>query len=305
MELKNASDNNFGMKELLDVIWKSKYFIIGVTALFAVASVIYALAQENIYRSQAVVVASDENPANQMGGLGNQLGGLATLAGINLTGTQTDQATIALEILKSRKFIHDFVERHDILPELMAAESWNPATNELKLNDDKYDVATQQWLAEESDPTPRPTSWEYVPVFRDLLTIEQDRATGIINLSLEHLSATVAERWLSWLIRDINNEMRARDIREAQRSLEFLHEELNKTTVSNVQQVFYQLMEKQTQTIMLANVRPEYVFQVIDPPVVPETKYKPSRAMICILGTFLGGFIAVLLVLIRYFVKLD
>lgn len=38
--------------------------------------------------------------------------------------------------------------------------------------------------------------------------------------------------------------------------------------------------------------------EVIDPPVVPEKKSEPSRAMICVVGTMAGGFLAVLLVFV-------
>jgi uncharacterized protein involved in exopolysaccharide biosynthesis len=53
--------------------------------------------------------------------------------------------------------------------------------------------------------------------------------------------------------------------------------------------------------VMLAEVRPEYVFKTIDPAVIPEEKSKPGRALICVLGTLIGGALGVLLVLIRYF----
>ena len=52
---------------------------------------------------------------------------------------------------------------------------------------------------------------------------------------------------------------------------------------------------------MLANVSKSYVFDVIDPPVVPELKAEPARALICILGTLLGGFLGVMFVLARHY----
>ena len=54
---------------------------------------------------------------------------------------------------------------------------------------------------------------------------------------------------------------------------------------------------------MFANVRDEYVFKTIDPALVPEQKFKPKRALICILGFLFGGILSVLIVLARYFLK--
>ena len=67
--------------------------------------------------------------------------------------------------------------------------------------------------------------------------------------------------------------------------------------------LFYELIQSQTETMMLANVREEYVFKTIDPATVPEFKSEPKRALICILGTFLGGFLALIYVLVRHYIR--
>ena len=56
---------------------------------------------------------------------------------------------------------------------------------------------------------------------------------------------------------------------------------------------------------MLANASPEYLFQTIDPAVVPELKAKPRRALIAVVGTLLGGMLGVLMVLVRHFMNKD
>jgi uncharacterized protein involved in exopolysaccharide biosynthesis len=63
------------------------------------------------------------------------------------------------------------------------------------------------------------------------------------------------------------------------------------------------LIQSQTETVMLAEVRQEYVFKTIDPAVAPEEKSKPSRALICVLGTLLGGMLGVVIVLIRHYAQ--
>ena len=42
---------------------------------------------------------------------------------------------------------------------------------------------------------------------------------------------------------------------------------------------------------MLSQVREEYTFKTIDPAVIPEDKSKPKRALICVLGTLLEGYL--------------
>jgi uncharacterized protein involved in exopolysaccharide biosynthesis len=68
-----------------------------------------------------------------------------------------------------------------------------------------------------------------------------------------------------------------------------------------LQNVFFKLIEEQTKIVMLAKVSPEYMLRTLDPAVIPEIKSQPNRALICVLGTLLGGMLSVLGVLIRHY----
>ena len=50
---------------------------------------------------------------------------------------------------------------------------------------------------------------------------------------------------------------------------------------------------------MLADVREEYVFRIIDPAVIPELKVAPNIALNCVVGTLFGGFLSLIFVFIR------
>lgn len=300
LDQRQLADDEIDLRELFATLWRGKWIIIAFTFVFAVGSVIYALSLPNIYKAEAILAPSEESSGGGLAAMAGQLGGLASLAGVNLGGGDANKTTIALEILQSRAFLTEFVEKHDILPEIMAVKEWSPEQG-IVFNEELYSATTKTWVREVEPPKqPQPTSWEYVKVIKqDLLQVSQDKETGLVTLSISHQSPDFSKKLVELLVKDINDKMRQRDIVEAQSSLEYLNQELKTTNLSNMQQVFYQLIEKQTQTMMLANVRPEYIFQTIDPAVVPEEKAKPSRALICLLGTMLGGFFGVGLVLVR------
>lgn len=300
LERRPLADDEIDLRELFATLWRGKWIIIAFSFVFAVGSVIYALSLPNIYKAEAVLAPSEDNSGGGLAAMAGQLGGLASLAGVNLGGGDANKTTIALEILQSRAFLTEFVEKHDILPEIMAVKAWSPEQG-IAFDEEIYDATTKAWVREVEPPKqPQPTSWEYVKtVKQELLQVSQDKETGLVTISVNHQSPDFSKKLVELLVKDINDKMRERDIVEAQNSLEYLNQELKTTNLSNMQQVFYQLIEKQTQTMMLANVRPEYIFQTIDPAVVPEEKAKPSRALICLLGTMLGGFFGVGLVLVR------
>ena len=53
---------------------------------------------------------------------------------------------------------------------------------------------------------------------------------------------------------------------------------------------------------MMAKISTDYILKIIEPPFVPEKKSKPQRALISILGTMVGGVLALLWILIRHYI---
>ncbi|MBE0376726.1 Wzz/FepE/Etk N-terminal domain-containing protein [Pseudoalteromonas prydzensis] len=301
----NIADDEIDLRELFTAIWQGKWIIIAITALFAVASVFYAINQPNIYKSEALLAPAEQDKAGGLGALAGQFGGLASLAGVNLgSGGGVDKTQMALEVLKSRQFTREFIQKHNILPDLMAVKSWNRETNTIVYNKDVYNKVENKWLREVKAPyTPEPSMQEAYKVFSQLVTANTDKETGMVKISVEHVSPYVTQQWVNWIIQEINATMRQRDVIEANKSTQFLMNQLENTKIADIRTVLYKLVEEQAKTIMFANVRDEYVFKTIDPAVVPEQKFKPKRALICVLGVLLGGILSTLLVLLRHFIK--
>lgn len=300
----DLSDDEIDLNELISVIWKAKILILLVTTLFAVASIIYAVNQPNIYMSEVLLAPSEQQSASGLGGLGGQFGGLASLAGISLGSGGNSKNQMALEVLKSRQFTKDFIQKHDILPELMAAESWSMQNNKLIYDEELFNSQNREWLREVSPPsTPQPSMQESIKAFKKVLNVSTDKETGMVTISVEHVSPFIAQQWVSWLVEDINLTMKEREVAEARRSTEFLYEQLEQTEIADIREVLYKLIEEQMKTIMFAKVRDEYVFKTIDAAIVPEEKLKPKRALIVILGTLFGSMICTAFVLIRHFTR--
>lgn len=296
-------DDEIDLVELWHAIWKGKLLIVAISALFAISSVIYAINQPNIYRATTLLApASEQGGARGLSKMAGQFGGLASLAGINLGGGGTDKTGLALEILKSRLFLENFIAKHQLLVPLMAANNWDANSNTLTIDDQIYNSEANIWLREVKPPKKsEPSPWEAFNAFKQSLSISTDKESGMITLAIEHYSPEVATQWLLWLVDDINSTIRQQDKVEAQNSIDYLSKKLQETQLADMQTVFYQLIEEQTKTIMLAEVSKEYVLKTIDPANAPEEKAKPKRALIVVLGTVLGGILSVLIVLIRYF----
>ena len=300
-----SEDDEIDLAELWHAIWSGKLLIIAISAIFAISSIIYAIKQPDIYKATTLLAsANDQGGAGGLGKMAGQFGGLASLAGINLGGGGSDKTALALQVLKSRVFLENFISKHQLLVPLMAAKGWDVTTNTLIINDEMYDAETKTWVREAQAPKkPEPSMWQAYKAFLAVLSVTTDKENGMITLAIEHYSPEIAIQWLTWLVNDINITMREQDKFEAQSSINYLTNKLNEIQLADMQTIFYQLIEEQTKTIMLAEVSKEYVLKTIDPANAPEEKAKPKRALIVVLGTMLGGILSVLIVLIRHFSK--
>ena len=290
------------LRELWNVVWTGKWTIIAITAVFAVASVIYALSQPNIYKAQVLLAPSEESQGGGMAALAGKFGGLASLAGVSLGEGGSDKTVIAIEVMKSRQFINAFIEKYELLVPLMAAEGWIMDDDKLILDEDIYSEKNQKWVRNVRPPKKaEPTLLEAHEIFMDLLSISQDKKTSLITVAVENYSPGQAKEWTENLVKEINAYMRERDVTEATKSIQYLTDKLKSTPVADMRMVFSQMIEEQTKVMMLAEVRNEYVFSTLDPAVVPEEKVKPKRALICVLGVILGGVAGLMYLFVRLF----
>lgn len=302
-----SAGDEIDLRELFKALWHCKWIVVITTTIFAVGSVIYALTLPDVYKADALLAPAESSDGGSISKMAGQLGGLAALAGVNIGGGDTSQTSLAIQVMKSRQFIKSFISRHDLLVPLMAVKDWDLTSNKLVIDDEIYDSKTGSWIrTAEGLRTSQPTDQEAYEVFsKDTFNITQDEESGLYSISVKHYSPYVAQRWVNWLVEDINGAMRERVINETSKNLTYLNAQLNKTSVADMQSTFYKLIEEQTKTLMLAEAQKEFIFKVVDPAISPEIKDGPKRAIICIFGTILGAMISILFSLFYIVLKND
>jgi len=297
-------EDEIDLRELWQVIWSGKWTIILVTFLFAAASVSYAILQPNQYKSEVLLSPSSSSGG---GGLG-QMAGLAAMAGFNIGGGggEVDKSQLALATLQSRDFLTKFINRHQLTVPIFAGKKWDINSGELMLDNEIYNSSTKQWLREVKAPKkPEPSDWEKYKEFSPMLAVSEDKKTGLITVSIEFLSPVMAKHWVDLLVKDINLQYQEQDYKKATKNIKYLTAKLKQTSITDMQNIFFSLIEEQMKTKMLAQLDDEYVFKVLDPAVVPEEKSKPKRALIAVVGTITGGMLGIFLVFILNFARSD
>ena len=297
-------DDEIDLRELFGVLWAGSRKIIAITAVFAFVSVIYALSLSDQYKATVLLAPAQSDSSDLSGALG-QLGGLASLAGVDIGGGDSSEAQMAQEIMKSWSFIDVFIAENNISVEVYAAEGWSRGSNELQIDDDIYDAETKTWLVE-NDNTGEvgpPSSWVLFQAFSERLVVSENKKSGLVSVSIEYYSPQIAKQWLDMYVAAINAHMQQRQMEKVTNNINYLQAQIEKTSIAEMREVFYTIIAEQMKNKMVAEASPEYAFVAVSPSMVPEEKSQPERAFICIIGTLLGGILSVLLVLVMHYAR--
>jgi len=301
MNPENNTNNNqdINISELIRILFLNKLLVISITLIFLVSSLIYAETLAYKYASTALAVPVEDS--SDINNLASQYGGLASLAGVSLPAVSVDKSAIAIEVLKSRLFTTNFIEKHDILVPMMAAKSWDRELNKIVIDQTKYDEKNNKWVRLVSPPKESKPSLNEAYDFwkKNIFSVYQDKANGLVTIKITHYSPYIAKKWADWLFYFLNNYLRDQEVQEADLSIKYLYQEVNKTESKELKDVFYSLIESQTKTKMLAFARKDYSFRIIDPPIVSEKRASPNKIRIVVSSSIMGFFLGLFAVFLR------
>lgn len=272
------------------LMWQGRLWVCGITFLFILVSAVWGWSISNVYRSQVLLVPSDD--LSSKSSVSGSLSGIAGLAGISIGSQGVSGARLTIEVLRSRAFLFDFIDRHDICSQLLYVDGWNKSTNKLLVGGEELDARTVEGEGS--------LQLAYAELL-ERLVVNVDNESGFISISLENYSPFIAKEWLDSLVSEVNQEMKQRKINETKRRIGFLQQQLKKTAISEMRSVLFNLIEEQTRVLMMAMAREEFALKTIDPAIVPEKKHRPKRAVILLVGAGLGLVVSCLFVFGRSF----
>lgn len=299
-EISNILDRNskeIDFSEFMYLLKKKKISFFIVSVLVGIVASVLTLKMPNIYRSEIVLAPALADAGIKVPG---QLGGLAALAGVNLNSGSDSKVEYAIEVLKSKKFLSTFIEKHNLLVPIMASNGYDEASRQVTFDPAIYDESNKKWVRKVKKPYEQtPTVLEASIVFVKKIGISQDKTTGIYRITLDTHSPEDSKKWLEMLIHGLNEEIRLRDISGSTDSIDFLQKEVQKATNSEMRAMLYSLIEEQYKTLTIAKIKKEYILKTVDPATVPFSKESPKRSLIVVISLIVAN------VLLAFFVILS
>jgi len=296
---KSSTNDEIDLRELFGVIWQGKWLIVGVTFLFAVAGVVYSLSLPNVYKSEGVYAPAQKQSG--VGGIGGQLGGLASLAGVSLGGGESNDIDQAMALITSWPFLEKVINKHHLKPVIMGAKEWSRDTRELTWDKKIYDPVNKKWLREPpKGQKAEPSGFEVYKKFSKSIDVKKNKKTELITISFSHVSPEVAKLIVDGVVMELNEHFRLRDMTSARLNIEYLKKKIEQTSLAEMQGIFYEMVQGQIKSLMLSEVAEDYLIRPVVSPVVAEERSAPSRVLILLLFMVSGGVVAIMMVFVLH-----
>ena len=278
-----SDDDEIDLLELIRILLQAWKTIVVITILCSGLAVAYALYAPEVFKAETLLAPAQEEKSGASSALG-QFGGLAAMAGISIPSDSNVEQVVAT--LNSRKFLRTYVNQNKLIPVLF---------------DEIWDADNQAWMVPSAED--EPTEQQAIESFKACLSVDEDKKSGLINLSISWKDPEVAAKWANDLVMQLNEQLREKAITDSQKRVGYLEQELAKTTLQDMRAVLYNLLESEKQKAMLANVNEDFALEVIDPAVAPEAREKPKRKLIVVFGGVCGGFLGIFAVFFAQFLR--
>lgn len=296
----SSRSDEIDLREIFAILWQGKWLLMGVTSVFAVISLIFALNLPSVYEGRGVYAPAQKQNS---GSLGGQLGGLASLAGVNLASGENNDINQAMVLVRSWPFLSSFIKKYDLKPFIMAVDGWDFEKNEIVWNEELYDPATGQWILDTNGKQTEPSSFEAYKKFSNMLSVSKDTKTSLITIGIEYYVPGLSASWVNMIVQEINDHFKKRDKLSAVNKIEYLNLKIADTGIAEMHTVLYSMIEAQTKILMLAEVSDEYLIETVVPVKIPEEASGPNRLVILIVGSVLGCVFSIVVLIFIYISK--
>ena len=266
------------LQDIIEFVQRDFLLIFSITFLASLIAILYSYSITPVFQTEVVAVSAGSDSSNNRA-LPSSVAGIASLAGIQIPSANEENIQTAIAVAESKKFNILFINTENLLPTLFQ-EDWNSTSKSWKNNEEPSDLAA-------------------FSAFSDHYNISYDTRDKIIRFTFNWDDPVIAANIANKFVKAVNKYTQTEVMNEAEKSINFLKNSLSKTSVVGIKTVLFSLIEDQTQKIMLANVRDDYTFKIIDPALPPIGRIKPVRSQIAIMGFIFGFILSLIVALIK------
>ena len=179
MDSLEKEKTTISLKEMWDLFYFNRFRITLITATVSILSIIYALILTPVFKAELLMIpteAAEDGALSQV----SRLGGLASLAGINLGSGSNASTETYVAILQSRSFQTSFLKDNQYLEKILI---------------DDWDQKNSNWKSDIP-----PTLMDGYRQLKTIFFVGVDNNTSLISLSFYSEDPAFASEFLNKII---------------------------------------------------------------------------------------------------------
>jgi uncharacterized protein involved in exopolysaccharide biosynthesis len=248
-----------------------------VTSLFIASAYLI----EDKYQANALLKYSEEDTGSNYS-ISSPLGGLGSLAGMNLSGNSTDPIEYSIAVIKSRDFLGSLLDKPGVKKNLIASKKYNKADKTTLFNEKIFNIQTNAWIKD----------IDFLRIHKKYylknLTLTKNRSNGFLTISFNHISPEFSKYFIDLIIKELNESISVVDIENSEKRLELLLQKSTEKSIKDVNNAILRLIENELKNIAYSKTKVEYMLETIDPAYVPMKPFYPNRVLIILMGILAG-----------------
>jgi uncharacterized protein involved in exopolysaccharide biosynthesis len=307
-QTNQTSDDEVNLLDYWRVIWRGKMLIILIVVVSIFTTAFISLLMPNIYQATAVI--TPVNPS--VGGSSTLAQQFASLPGISLQAPPLSSEIVNL--LKSNILREKMIEKYDLLPVLFYKQwdeekkIWKKEKRGTNLNPAFLMQKLFKKIVPENpkdikNPEDSPEIWDGLRMLNKIVEVKNTLKENTITISVNFREPEMAAKMVNYFLATLNDHMTSEAKRVAKTNMKYLEEQVEKTADPFIKQKIYSLIAEQIETSMMAEVKENFAFKVLDPPKEPDRKIKPKRAQMVILSFVVSLFLGIFAVFSREYLK--
>ena len=292
-------EDEIDLRELWQTILAGKWIIISITFLVVVLTFVYVLKLANEYKSEAVLIPSEQSSQ----GLGS-LGGLAAMAGISVGGGGAMTPDVAFNaLLNDYTFMKEFVISNKILEHYNAKDLDKNYVFALNYRG-VYDFFKKEEVGELEKEE---EIYNTIKSVRENFSITADKKSSLINISYNDKDRTYPPVIIKAFLKDASKYLVKNNLHIINNKLGYFEKELMRSESFELRKSISETISKIIEEKIMMQSKTYYQCDVLTLPseAYIKDKTKPKRALILVVSFVTSIILGIFLVFFLAFIRAD
>jgi uncharacterized protein involved in exopolysaccharide biosynthesis len=264
MEVQTETyEDEINLLDYVKIILRNKMLICSIVGIVVVATVIVSFVMTPIYEAEAIIAPVAKS--------GDSSGAALLAVQFGISAPPSTNMSEIVNLLKSNVLREEVIRKHNLLPVFFEEK-------DLKGRSDNQNM------------------WEGIRYLGDALKVNPNQKDNSIQVTMQFRDPKIAADIVNYTLFELTDHMSNEARRVADTNKKYLESQVDKTADPFIKTKIYALIAQQIETAMMAEVKENFAYKILDPPQTPDKKIKPKRTQMVLVAfiasLFLGIFAA-------------